>query len=502
MNRPLRLAYILLMAFAMLSFRSAAPVTIQPGDTVHCLGDQLVQTSQLDAECMVFTPTPTATPTETATPTITPTATPTATATRVPEIVRTPTSAATAAPTATAPSGLPKCPSHDPTRFHGAIDVARQCAYDHTHNMDLNSNSALTAIFGPWGSEWGGSPEIGFPWASGPTEKTMKHAGFKGFQRNNLACSLTNNLNNIPANCVTAFQIQYHALANVLDANAGFHSYFQRVQSCALPDFTVCGTAEGGGLIDAGTLIVPYPSPRAVRQGGCYDFGLGSQFGATGMELSGCFPADPLYLNNYIVPNDPYWQHAAFVGTAPGTSWYISQKYRDSAGVAGIAGTLWEGSHTGNNPYFTFGASIFDPWDLLPQSNPLAPVFICSHDPAFVVQPGQQVPNRCSYNGTFQAVVFAGARTIDVRTRTVLPELAPYVSVVQGVQVVNFNGFSDLVGRLDTTCTAVSSSCVPLKFQNFPVGISFYPLTGNGRQDAVEFDDCEKRGFWCIEFPN
>lgn len=478
--------------------RSLSDVTLQPGDTAHCIGDALVQISPLDVACVAFTPTPTAT----AVPTETPTATPTATATpydRPP--TSTPTVAATPQPTVV--GALLKCPSHDATAFHGAIDFARSCAYDHTHNMDLNSDPALAAVFGQWASEWGGSPQVGFPWSSGPTEKTMKHAGFKGFQVNNLPCSLTANLNNVPANCVKAFQVEYHALSSVMDANANFHSYYQRVEACSRQDFTVCGTAAGGGLIDAGVLLLPYPSPRIPRNAGCYDFGIGSQFGGAGLELAGCFPGDPLYLNNYRIPNDPWWGHSLFSGTAAGSSWYISQRYRDSL-VATLSGAHFDGPGSRNNPYFSFGASSYDPFDLLPQSNTLTPSFICSHDPTFVVQPGQPVPSRCSYNGTLAAVFEVDVRTVSmVSPYAVLPELAPYVTTTpQGIQVLNFTGFSDLLGRLSTTCTAASTSCVPLEFHNFPVGIADYTAGGNGRQVAVEFDDCEKRGFWCIEFPN
>lgn len=522
MNRiPLTLAILILL----IASRSLAFVTIQAGDTVHCSADALVATGPLDADCVAFTPTPTLTatatstsaPTATDTPTLVPTATDTATPTAmatqtlVPTLTATwtpmPTSTFTPIPTATLGGVWPKCATHDPTVFHGDMDFTRGCVYDHTHNANLNSDPALVAIFGPWASEWGGTPAVGFPWSSGPTEKTTKHAGFKGMQRNAMPCNATvNQLDTVPANCVVAYEIEYHALANVLDANANFHSYFQRIYACSRINTSVCGTAAGGGLIDAGVLLLPYPNGRVPRPAGCYDFGLGSAFGASGNELSGCFAGDPAYLNTYRIPNDPYWSHSILNGTAGGSNWYVSQNYRDSL-IFSLSGTHWDGpgfANTHNNPYFSFDANAYDPWDILPPSNPLAPAFVCSRNPSFVATPGQPIPNRCPYNGTMHSISQIGVRTIDMLTRQVLPELVPYVNTTpQGVQVINFNGFSDTLGRIDTTCSVASASCVPLVFTNFPVGLAYYDEGGNGRTVAVEFDDCERLlKQWCVEFPN
>ncbi|MCB0167909.1 MAG: hypothetical protein KDI79_27020 [Anaerolineae bacterium] len=158
-----------------------------------------------------------------------------------------PTNTPVATPTSGPISGVPLCPDHDPTKWHGLYDAARKCRYNHEHKADP---SLVNNVFGPVGALYGGQ-SISYPWNT-PNENVIKHEGYGWIVARNVTdpdfCK-----NSEANHCITDFRVQYHAIPSALGAVTRFHSYWGEVRVC---NGGKCGTIKSGGWQDFGRLML------------------------------------------------------------------------------------------------------------------------------------------------------------------------------------------------------------------------------------------------------
>jgi hypothetical protein len=499
-----RIGLCLALLMLVVAARSASVVPLQVGDTGHCVGDVLVLTTQTDAECLAFTPTPTGTPLPTDTPTVTatPSSTPTSTATATTVPSDTPTSTpsatgtSTATPTATAthtllptltatwtplpptatatitPTPLPRaqwplCLSHDPNAWHALDDPTRQCFYDHEHGINPHLGDA---VFGSWATAWGGSEISGYPWITSPMEPTMKHGGYKTDVRLNRPCDPTNSYDgHIPVNCVRDARVEYHFVGHAIDALARYHSYYLQYRVCQYPAYTQCGIISMGGWMDMGVMNAPYAGRRLFRPGGTVDFGPGSTYGGAGQQLIMTFNADT-----------PDLDQIATVGSLCCDDPYISignklQPLDGSRLIVWSMNNVGSANHFGSNAYARLLVRTFDSWGWIDPTNVNSPQWFCRD-------------GACADNGSLRGL---GENSVWIP--------AGWDTDHDGF--ADASGYTNRLGQVVVGCVAISLDCVPFSVVHVPVGYADTRDPGNGSANATEFDTSPS-GQRRIKYPN
>lgn len=425
----------------------AGQLCVQLGDSIYCWN---VTQSTLTVTPVANTPTPSNTPTATRTKTSTPpVATRTATATGA--AVITPTTSSGNIP---AYAAGPACPTHDPNQWHALWDSARGCHYDHTHADDP---ALANSYFGPLGAFWDGTT-ISYPFNSGPSENTQKHAGYKISVRMPgwhpwPPCGTEDNTDitgDHSDNCVIASRTEYHVVGGLMDLVGRYHSYWMEVYICKPPyrQPQDCGIMRTGGLLDYAELKAPHYNGRIVRTGGTIDFGNGitTTYTADGPDL----PANS---------GEPY------VFSIPYTE-ADRQSYRNNppkatltqAGKATI--DQWSSNDFDCEPrpagdpchnQYTHGLfQVGDAFNLVDTQNLNTLRWICYGEP------------NCEYNGSL-----IGMNEIAVRVMQSWQQ--------GGGGFVTLTGWSDRWGNprlTNTTCTSVSIDCVPFILNHAPVGVA------------------------------
>ncbi len=296
----------------------------------------------------------------------------------------------------------PPCTDHKDTLYHGIWNEEKGCHYDHTHGYD-----PAKTIFKDVVAKWG--QEISYPWQT-PSENMMKHHGYvylydeaeNGCEHTALPSGISG------ANCVTHILYLVHSMGTTFEISGRFHSFRVAARVCD-PAQKNCGIVETGGWADYGVLHCPYkqtPCPLAVD------------------------PA-PLAKDNGVLPDLVAIQQPPYRTTSRFDE-------IDRVLKSGHSVQFWNNQMLNPivQPYYPekygniFGSSwsFLDSWGTYNPENKTALNIICEK-------------GDCEFNHSEAQLFTAGFSN--------LPP-AP------------FSGFTDLKGNISSSCTAASSTCVPL----------------------------------------
>lgn len=488
---------------------SVPSVSMEIGDTlpVYCPGVAIVVGETLQCIALPETNTPPPTPdggghgstvppmpTDTETPTAAPTATgtgtPTSTPTPLPTATVTPTSTSTVTPTAVATqrplalADFPLCPDHDPDFWHPMVDYGRQCHFDHEHGVNPDGfaiASVMQGLGAPSLREWNGGVDFGYPWQT-TAENVNKHRGYKGQSAVNLP-HVQQNYTYMPQSkrmYIDAFNIVFHQDHGVREGYGRFHSFTAFV---AVQDFAGDkGYIMTGGLSDTGDIHSPYK--KTCRN---------PAFG----DRPVC-PTDPAVWAEQL-NNPPYWAYTTVTDALKLLDW--GDLERNNPNVLSLPGNrvVWENYSADRTPSTgnRLGAA-----NLLMHFNSRTYNSSVYFDPA---------------DGLFKYVCPDGsciATNDAVHIYAVVVEL-PNSLPVDANGFINYDGFTDRAGRINTSCTAAGPLCVPLKIHNAKPGLYIYDMAegflpgartwGDGVQTAqytVRYFDETPAGAKCPNDPS
>lgn len=388
--------------------------------------------------------------------------------------------------------GAPKCPTHDPNKWHPLWDESRGCYYDHEHG---DNPAKADSVFGPAGSWWnqGNGGNIGVPWATSEMENSHKHpmakyyvrvqGGYKPFPNCGISAETDNSNNGTNNNCIKAVRLLSHGGSNPMEALTRNHSMAIEVYiTSKKSNYSKGGILRMGSWLDFGKLQAEFYSTQHKRPGGSVTFpgGMTMEFTADTPEIFG------------QLGGEPYW----FMTLNTSIARYRTSQYPDSAGEQ------WSSNEVGpssladcapfpvgdqcGNRHVHIAIRSFDSFALLrPAPNVNSPNYICP----------KLMPANCTYNGA---------------TRS-LKELAIWIKPswdsLDGVKdgYVTYSGYTDRWQRMrpEGACSQIGVDCIPIMMENVPVGYaaSRYNVGLLGK-DVTDYDVCAKAGFWCISFPN
>lgn len=154
-------------------------------------------------------------------------------------------------------AGAPLCPTHDPTKWHGLWDSARNCHYDHEHGTSPFTSEVAATFPGFDLRAMLCGLEIGHCVPSGPTEHSHKHGGFKW-----------NVQLRHPEGCV-GFEgapigvdgsvIQIHGFGNyAVELEASVHSVIALLRQCSAANPNDYGYVYVSQHVSYGQVISPY----------------------------------------------------------------------------------------------------------------------------------------------------------------------------------------------------------------------------------------------------
>ncbi|MFN8446999.1 MAG: hypothetical protein U0175_39760 [Caldilineaceae bacterium] len=356
----------------------------------------------------------------------------------------------------------PLCPTHDDIHWHGLWDAARGCHYNHTHNADP---SAVDNVFGPAGTLFGGQ-SISYPWQT-PHENQNKHQGYKYAVGADLPCVQdTYEYLSPQPDCVRAFRIQHHDLGGPMDAVVRFHSYFAEVQVCRR-DGSSCGIIRTGGHSDFGILHVPYkqawiPLPQKDPPELWQYVNDRSQ-----VDLN----VDPYRAYNELSLMQQMRTAEAMCKTCQGPGRELRTTW---AGATQFGHADW----AVGNQIVGFQFWTFDDWGGFNPNNLADYQLVC---------PDAQ----CRFNSSEHALY-----TVSVDVAAELDD--------DGDGIVNYQGFTDLNGKVATNCTVAGQNCVPLVIEHAAVGRYLYSFQAPTHDvAAITHDyDVSPEGVWWIQYPN
>ncbi|MBE7551505.1 MAG: hypothetical protein HS126_10580 [Anaerolineales bacterium] len=371
----------------------------------------------------------------------------------------------TPAPTATPIASVPLCPDHDPIKWHELLDTMRGCHYNHTHNWDP---TVVDDLFGPAGNLWGGQ-SISYPWETNH-ENHHKHSGYKYGLNRDLGCEFAG-IDWIAKNCVDAFRIEYHD-AGRLDLTVRLHSFFLEARICT-KDGSKCGIARTGGWADFGILKSPYPGSHVPLPG---------QDPPTVSDLQKTI--EPYRTTNPVIGDNnfnnlDYFHERALSGKVSASKLgfgFHNQSY-------------WSTDYPARNQYgynktASFKFWVYDDPALVNRNDPFNMVLIC--------------PNYdCLYNNS-EHIIFEVTVNVPANLDT------------DGDGMVTYSGYTDRQGNIVQGCTAMSTDCVPLRFENVPVGMAGWGANSDigleivqpgGIVGPVDFDVSPGKEWW-IAYPN
>jgi len=433
------------------------------------------------------------TATQSSEPTAIHTSMPTATQTAIADATQqsVPTVAVSPSATATIITGgliqpykdAPTCPTHNPNAWHGVWDYVRGCHYDHTHGDDP---SLANKYFGALGAYWGGST-ISYPFNSGVSENTTKHAGYKINVRMPdyhpyPPCGVSDNTDitgEHSDNCVIASRVEYHGLGSLMGTVGRFHSYWMEIYICAPPyrQPQDCGIMRTGGLLDFGELHAPNYGPRIVRPGGTLDFGNGVKFTypADASDLPATSGEPYIFTTDYTVDNLSYYRRGLTKrpGTVPGSIFAAMDAWSSND----FDCQFKEPDGACHNLYTHILFQVGDSFTLTDTQDLNKVHLICYGEPG------------CEYDGSL----------------TALNEIAVIVSEKWQSEpgFAMANTFSDKWGNPIVGCTVISANCVPFVLEHAPIGVAASRGDNKCNCDLYEYDVYfnGKPSGW-IEFPN
>lgn len=322
---------------------------------------------------------------------------------------------ATPAPTVATtppPSGVTRCVTHDPRKWHGLHDPANNCYYDHEHGQDPH---ALDDVFGTAIYQTMGGFELGYPWQTSMTmadghimmENDVwpagKHQGYKIFTREDLPCRSVFG----SQLCVTDVRIWAHFVGSELDANAQRHSFYGEARVCEVANPTRCGIIRAGRHQDFGTIIL---DGQPLGEGVCRTNGK-LHYNTTGNR-------------NFV-------------------TWYPCDDQVLSVSVQ--SSDTWD--------YFTAGA--------MPRNG----ISLCT---------GLSSAN--NYDLAENRRVYANTCGNDNSKRQLHGLFGTTPSSITGATVANglisYKGFTNRFGQIVQGCASAAPDCIPYELQNVPAGKS------------------------------
>jgi hypothetical protein len=333
----------------------------------------------------------------------------------------------------------PACPpaAHDATKFHTLWNADLGCHYDHEHGEPFPTWARQ--VFGDYTRFTGA--EISYPWQT-PNENRLKHEGYKLYHkdlRQGFPYSLDYEFSTDPCPPFTempditpgqpgsrnlvrvaAYSLQTHNLAHAHEAMTRKHSYVAMLLVCD-PATNQFGTIITGGHADYGQRVSPYQGSVLV---------LPDQ------------PQPP-----YNPGREPYLAHPCADAACGDFSRRQNRKIANAATWTNEPVNVVSANKIVN---FSFRIrNVFD--GIEDRFTTPEPVYLCTSDGGHTFhQPG------CYSVGTQH-------NFFQVRGWGVPAQLGT-------TGRVTFAGFTDLNGNIAPSCTEASSTCVPLRIQNAPVG--------------------------------
>lgn len=339
-------------------------------------------------------------------------------------------------------SGMQSCPPslHNPNEWHALIDPINNCHYDHEHKHDP---AEVNDIFGPPGA-WFGGTSLSYPWQT-TDENLTKHEAYGWIVRRGILANGRNLW-------IKDFRWQVHATSAPFTAPDGtLHGgYLSRFHSYSL-EAQVCNSNEQCGI---------------VRTGGWIDFG--------NLEIDNI--DDCVYL-----PTDPSQQEAC-----------------GNLGRRRIHFYFPGQNPPNNSTFFWYGrAGILGDSTSIPALNPVQ-VAIATGDGSVNVVP----------NDLYNLHFFCPQWDCKLNNSTIQAHVVgfgvPNAFDPDGDGIAYFNGFNDRYGALDSNCTFVGPTCVPLIVDGAPIGIVQHRddrdlgVGPGGEQDF----DTSPPGQWWVEYPD
>ncbi|MCB8980040.1 MAG: hypothetical protein H6657_21730 [Ardenticatenaceae bacterium] len=266
---------------------------------------------------------------------------------------------------------------------------------------------------------------ISYPWQTSH-ENMNKHAGYKYVYVENPECSV----HKPGDNCIKYALIQLHAIGSTMGTKTRFHSFRVIALICDSAGNN-CGTMQTGGWGDFGSLHCGYKTEHCPLETDppVPDENFGLPPYRTSMRL------DTLSHVLYSGKNVQYW----------------------SSGILPIQLPYFPDPH---NQIFQYDWQTYDAWDVIDPLDLEAVHFVCADQPD------------CRFNHS------------TMRMYMMVFDMPKQL----GIDRITFNGFTDLKGNIDSTCTASGPECVPLIIDNVPAGHATFSAT-LGNVDISEFDD-------------
>ncbi len=266
---------------------------------------------------------------------------------------------------------------------------------------------------------------VSYPWQT-PHENVHKHAGYKYVYVENPECAVLETGDN----CIKYALVQLHSVGSTLDTKARFHS-FRAIALLCDSTGNNCGVAQTGGWGDFGIMHCDYKTEHCPLETDppvpAERFGLPPYRTSTQLEN----------LNHVLASgkNVQYW----------------------NSGVLPVQLPYFPDPH---NQIFEYDWQTYDAWDVVDPADLETIHFICADQPD------------CRFNHS----------TIRMY------EMVFNVPDQLGDGRVTFNGFTDLQGNIDPSCTAPAPECIPLILDNVPADSATFRIPV-GNVPITEFDD-------------
>jgi len=316
----------------------------------------------------------------------------------------------------------PECAIH-PAGYHALWNAAEGCHYTHTHGDNV---ADIQAFFNMTYADLYGQ-ELGFPWSPEKEDIGQNHNGYRYWFSPEL----------LPAHAQEQYKYRgdtmafINAVAIEIHDNNGVarkHSFAMWVQTESRDG--VIGYAFIGGMADSGCAHIPYKKDVVQMPDDPVD--------ASGNSL--CVEGD------FKVPYRGLATQSEALNSPDGRNKWIwdFDNFNDARRVS-IEDSYGRLGFFNMRTFKSFG--WVDPNDYNTRHN------LCDS------------PVGCEYANT------------DMQVFNIMLDVPEYLDD-NGDGLVTFTGFSDLRGEISDTCTEVGPECVPVIFDNVPVGYSNFSRAG------------------------
>lgn len=313
----------------------------------------------------------------------------------------------------------PQCVVH-PAGYHGLWNYDDGCHYTHTHGDDIEE---IEDFFGTTYAELYGQ-EIGFPWSPEIENQGFLHNGYRFYSNLYPQPAYSQETYSYKADregydYITAFAIEVHDANGVARLHSG--SLWVKTESRD----GIEGWAYISGLQDSGCAHIPYK--QDIVQMPEFD-----PVDTNGQSL--CVEGD-FKLPYRGMATQQQAEGAAKYDKRNKWIWDFEQKY-------------------GYNQLGFFHMRTFDSFGWVDPNNYMVRHNVCDSAVG------------CRYVNT------------DMQVFNVVLDVPEFLDLDDD-GYVTYSGFADLQGNIDISCTSISPECVPVIFNNVPVGYSNWSRAGS-----------------------